>query len=109
MGGFVVSFLVGVICVVLGISNRRGNISSLHSYHRNRVTEEDRIPFGKLVGLGMIIMGVGIMVLSVLSAVSVYTEQEIYLWIGNGVLVVSLIVGLWLSFYAMKKYNKGIF
>ena len=89
------------VFILLGQSNATG--------HGIPMTEEDRIPFGKLVGLGMIIMGVGIMVLSVLSAVSVYTEQEIYLWIGNGVLIVSMVVGLGLSFYAMKKYNKGIF
>ena len=51
MAGNVVAFLVGVVCIVLGISNMRGNISSLHSYHRHRVSEEDRIPFGKQVGL----------------------------------------------------------
>jgi hypothetical protein len=45
MAGNIVTFLVGVVCIVLGISNMRGNISSLHSYHRSRVSEEDRSPF----------------------------------------------------------------
>ena len=67
MAGNIVTFLVGVVCIVLGISNMRGNISSLHSYHRSRVSEEDRIPFGKQVGLGTIIVGIGIIVFSVLS------------------------------------------
>ena len=66
MSGFVVSFLVGIVCIVLGISNMRGNISSLHSYHTHRVSEEDRIPFGKMVGLGTIIVGAGIMILNML-------------------------------------------
>ena len=60
MPAFIVSALVGIVCIVLGVSNMKGNISSLHSYHRNRVSEEDRIPFGKKVGLGTIIIGVGI-------------------------------------------------
>ena len=47
MAGNIVTFLVGVICIVLGISNMKGNISSLHSYHRNRVSEEDRDPLRK--------------------------------------------------------------
>ena len=51
MPAFIVSALVGVVCIVLGISNMKGNISSLHSYHRSRVSEEDRIPFGRMVGL----------------------------------------------------------
>ena len=49
MVGFIVAFLVGLLCIGLGISHRKGKISSLHSYHRNRVSEEDRIPFGKMV------------------------------------------------------------
>lgn len=56
MAGFVGSFIVGVVCIVLGISNMRGNISSLHSYHRKRVSEEDRVPLGKKVGLGTILV-----------------------------------------------------
>ena len=50
MTSFIGTLIVGVVCIVLGISNMRGNISSLHSYHRHRVTAEDRIPFGKMVG-----------------------------------------------------------
>lgn len=51
MPAFIVTFIIGVVCIILGISNMRGNISSLHSYHRHRVSEEDRIPFGKKGGL----------------------------------------------------------
>lgn len=75
MAGNIVTFLVGVVCIVLGISNMRGNISSLHSYHRSRVSEEDRIPFGKQVGLGIIIVGIGIIVFSVLSSPSKIVSQ----------------------------------
>ena len=109
MAGNIVTFLVGVICIVLGISNMKGNISSLHSYHRNRVSEEDRIPFGKQVGLGIIIIGIGIIVFGVLSAVTLYTENNIFTLIGTAVLIVGIIVGLVISFKAMIKYNKGIF
>lgn len=109
MIGFIVSALVGVICITLGISNMKGNINSLHSYHRHRVTEEDRIPFGRLVGLGTIIIGVGVIVMSALSAVSVYTENELFTWIGMGVMAVGFIVGISVTFYGMIKYNKGIF
>ena len=109
MAGYIVPFLVGVICIVLGISNMRGNISSLHSYHRHRVSEEDRIPFGKLVGLGTIIIGIGIIIFSVLSAVTLYTENNIFTLIGTAILIIGIIVGLVISFKAMIKYNKGIF
>ncbi|MBO5147195.1 MAG: hypothetical protein J6C24_00840 [Clostridia bacterium] len=109
MAGNIVTFLVGVVCIVLGISNMRGNISSLHSYHRSRVSEEDRIPFGKQVGLGTIIVGIGIIVFSVLSSVTLYTENDIFILVGTAVLIIGIILGLVISFRAMIKYNKGIF
>ncbi len=106
---YIVAFLVGVVCIVLGISNMRGNISSLHSYHRHRVSEEDRIPFGKQVGLGTMIIGIGIIIFSVMSAMTLYTENNIFTLIGTAVLIVGIVVGLIMSFKAMIKYNKGIF
>ena len=105
----IVPFLVGVVFIILGISNMRGNISSLHSYHRHRVSEEDRIPFGKQVGLGIIIVGISIIVFSVLSSVTLYTENDIFILVGTAVLIIGIILGLVISFRAMIKYNKGIF
>ena len=95
----ILAVIVGIVCIVIGISNRKGNLSMLHSYHKNNVSEEDRIPFGKLVGLGMIIVGAALAVYGGLSLVSAAA-------IGNAVLVIGLVVGLGLAFYAMKKYNK---
>ena len=109
MAGNIFTFLVGVIFIVLGISNMKGNISSLHSYHRNRVSEEDRIPFGKQVGLGTIIIGIGIIVFSGLSVVTLYTENDIFILLGTVLLIGTIIIGLVISFRAMIKYNKGIF
>ena len=109
MPAFIVTALVGVVCIVLGISNMKGNISSLHSYHRSRVSEEDRIPCGRMVGLGTIIIGAAIIVFSGLSAVTLYTDNEMFTLIGTGILIAGIIVGLVISFKAMIKYNKGIF
>ena len=109
MPAFIVTALVGVVCIVLGISNMKGNISSLHSYHRSRVSEEDRIPFGRMVGLGTISIGAAIIVFSGLSAVTLYTDNEMFTLIGTGILIAGIIVGLVISFKAMIKYNKGIF
>ena len=109
MEGCIIAFIVGIVCIVLGISNMRGHISSLHSYHRRRVSEEDRIPFGKKVGLGTIICGCSIIAFSILSAINLYIENEIFVIVRTVLLIVGLVVGLGLSFYAMIKYNKGIF
>ena len=109
MVGNIVILIVGIVCIVLGISNMRGNISSLHSYHRHRVSEEDRIPFGKQVGLGTVIVGIGIIVFSILSSITLYTENNIFILVGTAFLIVGIILGLVISFRAMIKYNKGIF
>ena len=105
----IVTVIVGIVCILIGISNRKGNISLLHSYHRERVTEEDQLPFGKLVGLGMIIIGIGLILMGGLSYVTATLQEGIYSIIGTVVFVVSLVIGLGITFYAMKKYNKGIF
>ena len=60
MAAYILSFIVGAFCIVLGVSNMMGNLSSLHSYHRHRVSEEDRIPFGRRVGLGTVMVGGGV-------------------------------------------------
>ena len=109
MPAFIVTLIVGIICIVLGISNMRGNISSIHSYHRQRVSEEDRIPFGKGVGLGTVIIGIGIIVFSILSAVTLYADNQVFVLIDTIILIACIIVGLVISFRTMIKYNKGIF
>ncbi len=54
--------ILGIIISILGISNMKGNISSLHWYHRQRVSPDDVMPFGKRVGLGTLIIGIAIIV-----------------------------------------------
>ena len=109
MTSSVVTLIVGLVCIALGISNMRGNISSLHSYHRHRVAEEDVLPFGKKVGLGTIIMGIGIVVFAILSAITFYTENDLFISIGTGLMIAGFAVGMVITFRAMIKYNKGIF
>ncbi|MBR4887645.1 MAG: hypothetical protein IKU17_00705 [Clostridia bacterium] len=109
MDGVIVACLVGMVCIALGISNMKGNISSLHSYHRSRVTEEDRLSFGRLVGLGTIIIGGVLVIYGLLMGAALYTHVQAFTLAGTIVLIAGLVVGLGLSFYAMLRYNKGIF
>ena len=87
----------------------KGNISSLHSYHRNRVSEEDRIPFGRQVGLGTILIGCAVILFSILTAVTDLTDNETFTLIGTAILLAGLAAGLTISLRAMIKYNHGIF
>ena len=109
MPAFIVTALIGVVCIILGITHTKGNISSLHSYHRNRVADEDVLPFGKLVGAGTITIGISIIIFSIFNALTVYLDKNVFSIIGTTVLMVGIVVGCILSFYAMIKYNKGIF
>ena len=109
MPGFIATIIVGIICILIGISNCRGNISTLHSYHRSRVSEEDIRPFGKLVGLGTIIIGCSVAAYGIFSVISLLSDIQFLIYLGMGIMFVGLAVGLLISFYAMKKYNKGIF
>ena len=103
------AIILGIILIIMGILNTRGNISSLHSYHRNRVSEEDILPFGKLVGIGNIIIGIAVMIYGGIIYVKQLTINPDLDIVANIVLIAGLVIGLGISFYAMKKYNKGIF
>lgn len=106
---FITLFAVGIILILLGMSNRKGNINSIHSYHRNRVSEEDKPIFGKLMGNGSIICGVGILVCGVLDLLTEFTGMPIFTTISPYIIFTSLAVGIGFMIYATNKYNKGIF
>lgn len=75
MEAFITTGILGVILIALGVMNMKGNISSLHWYHRQRVTEEDRKPFGKLVGLGTLMIGVAMILFGILFWIYEITTQ----------------------------------
>jgi len=107
--GTAVTIIVGVLCIVIGISNIGGNISWVHSYHRKRVSEENRMAFGKMVGTGMIVIGIGIIFAGVLLAVALLAESKICEIIALVAMLSSIVVGTAIAFRAMMKYNGGIF
>ena len=109
MESVIIPSLLGALIIAIGIVNMKGNISSIHWYHRKRVREEDKKPFGKMVGLGTLIIGVAMIQFGVLSFVSNRTENLLYGIVGTALLLFGFVVGLSLSFWAMIKYNKGIF
>lgn len=106
---FVTTTLVGIICIIIGIINMCGNVTSLHSYHRQRVSEENIRPFGILVGIGTITVGISIIAFGAFSLASELLGNTFLVIIGTAAMFVGMTVGLIITFYAMKKYNNGIF
>ena len=101
--------IFGILITILGFSNMKGNISSLHWYHKKRVTEEDRLPFGRMVGLGTIICGVSVTLSGCLTFAAEQTQNALFTTISNGIVAVGLIIGISITLYAIMKYNKGLF
>lgn len=106
---FIGTVLVGILFIVLGIVNLTGNISTLHSYHRNRVRKEDEKPLGVRVGIGMLILSVAIIAFGVLTFLAEQTGQERLGAIATGVMLGGIVIALPIILLAVKKYNHGIF
>ncbi len=58
----IILLILGVFISVTGIVNMTGNISTIHSYNRRKVTEEDVPKYGRAVGIGTLIIGVSLIV-----------------------------------------------
>ena len=99
---YIFTAVLGVFLCIIGAVNMTGNVRALHRYHYHRVTPENMIPFGRLVGIGNIIIGASFMIFSLLMAL----KYEI---IATIVMILGLLIGLAFAFYSMIKYNKGIF
>ena len=109
MPTFISTSILGAIMIVLGITNMMGNIRSLHWYHRQRVLPENVKPFGRLVGIGNISIGIALMVFGILSFIAAKAVIPILTVVGSIVLIIGAAICLVLSFCGMIKYNKGIF
>lgn len=106
---FLVPITIGIAIVLLGINNMKGNINSIHWYHRQRVSEENKTIFSKLMGIGTIVCGLSVIIFGSLSILSELTAQSIFMTIGSYLTIIFLVVGVGIFIYATIKYNKGIF
>ena len=97
----IVLLILGVLISVIGIVNIMGNISTIHSYNRRKVKEEDIPKYGRAVGTGTLIFGVSLIAAFVAS----FRNEKIMAFI----VVPALVIGLGFILYAQFKYNKGIF
>ena len=106
---YALTFIVGTILIILGISHTKGNISSLHSYHIKNIKEEDILPFGKRVGIGNIIIGISIILYSILMAIFETLKIKMLLAVSIFVLLIGILIGIVIALRAIIKYNHSLF
>ena len=109
MVGYIMATLVGVLIILLGILNWKGNIGTVHSYHRHRVTEENKPAFGKAIGLGTMLIGGGITLFGICFLITHFVKFLPLTILGIVGVILGGFTGFGISIYAMIKYNKGIF
>ena len=93
--------ILGLFISTLGIINIRGNISTIHSYNRRNVKEEDIPKYGKALGTGTLIMGASF----ILGYFAMFCSETVMAVI----ILPAVVVGLGFILYGQFKYNKGIF
>ena len=109
MDSILAPVLVGALIIVIGIRNLKGDIGTLHRYHRKRVAEEDRLPFGRKIGTGTIIIGCAVIAKAFAGYAAEKKGMTALNTAGTVILVAGFAAGLAFIFYALKKYNKGVF
>ena len=97
----VLLLVLGIFISILGIVNIKGNISTIHSYNRRKVKEEDIPKYGKAVGTGTLVIGVSL-VLAYL--ITFWNDTAI-----DYIVLPAMVIGLAFILYGQIKYNHGIF
>ena len=103
---YIIMLVLGILLIPLGVMNIRGNISSIHWYNRTRITEEIRPKYGKLMGIGTVVISTGLIISAI---INIILDAEIAITVSGGITLISVIVGVGFMLYAQIKYNKGIF
>ena len=99
--GVVIDLAVGVICIILGVLLwKRQKVSILHDYHYKNVKKEDLPAYTRLMGIGLIVIGAGIIITGLLNLI----KSSLW-WIP---LLTGFILGLAIIYMAQKKYNGSV-
>ena len=91
---------IAFVFILLGyLVWKKEKINLFHSYHYDKVSEEDKTAFCKLSGWGLIVIGIGISVTTIIIAITDSAFSFIAFAVGFA-------LGLTLLFYAGRKYNR---
>ena len=98
--GVIIAGFFGILFFVLGyLVWIKEKITLFHSYHYDKVTEENKKAFCKISGIGLIVIGIGVLVAGIICSV---TNS---VW-GGSVVAIGFLFGLTLLIFAGVKYNR---
>ena len=96
--GFIIELIVGLICITFGLLIwKKQKVSLVHDYHYKNVKEEDLAAYCKLMGIGIITIGIGI----ILTGLFFLIFENI---LGLLILLLGFIVGI-IIINKAQKYN----
>ena len=99
MIGAIIVGIIGFIFIVLGyLLWKKERISLLHSYHYDKVSEENKKAFCAISGIGILLIGMGLLITGVIIGITDSAWSFMTFAIG-------LCVGLAMLFYAGVRYN----
>ena len=99
LGAIIIGFFVSLFFVLGYLVWIKEKITLFHSYHYDKVGEENKKAFCKLSGIGLIVIGIGVLLAGILCIV---TSSAL----GGIALAIGFLLGLTMLIYAGVKYNR---
>lgn len=100
--GCVIEVSVGLLCIILGLLIwKKKKVSLIHDYHYKNVKSEDIPAYARIIGIGIILIGVGICVTGWLNLF-----ESPFWWVS---LLAGSISGFIVMNTAQRKYNGSWF
>ena len=90
--------IAGIGTIIIGVINFTGDISTVRKIWRENVRKEDTVKFGRVIGIGTVVMGIALIVVMVL--------QIIYKVPFTAVLIPAAIIWVMSDIVAQVNYNK---
>ena len=100
LAGFILVGLVGFVLIILGYMVwKKEKISLFHDYHYDKVSEEDKKAFCTISGIGVVLIGIGLFITSIIIGIT----DSMWSFIP---FVIGFVAGLIMLIYSGIKYNR---
>ena len=100
--GFLITAATGLLCIVIGaLLCFRKQITLLHRYHYEHVRPEHIRPFTRLMGIGMLLIGAGILV----TGIAIFLLHRHFCYIPFATCTASAVI-LFLTAHLRYSYNR---